>query len=298
MLIKKIMLATLAAFVIITPIACFTNLLGKITQLATSGLATFTETSTSNPESSSSIIITVLVFAGPILIVFFLFWHLWLQRNKAEEMLVVVFRASEIHAWLREWAESEDNDLPEDLRYIHSQAGKIFRKLDRIVSMENRDNWRWWYSLYLSFSYFLNASSIQSFLEVKVEPPPELWPTPDEALDGLDRNDYRLLENATVFSDEFTRGARASTGLRFLLHTVVGATMGFILSLIIGGAFVLALIQNLGSWIGAVLLSLTFSLVVGWLAGNCWHWIYRIRGKISQQGKTASHENVAVAVKT
>lgn len=106
-----------------------------------------------------------------------------------------------------------------------------------------------------------------------------MWPTPEQARHGLDRRDSKLLENAIDFSGNLIDGAKAYTGLQFMLHTVVGSSFGIILSVLLGGALVLAMVQNLSLWVGPFFAALIFSLILGLVVGYCWYWIYKIKGK-------------------
>jgi len=299
MLAKKVILSTLVIFVILTPLAYFTDLFTGILQSMGAELVKTTENADSaNASSAIAPVAVAIVFAGPILILFLVFWHLWIQRNKKEVVLAIVARAKDVHDWLRAWAEAKNELLPGELRDIPTKAGRIFKKLDRVVSLDDKRNWHWWYSLYLASFYFSNAPTMKIFRDLKTDPPTELWPRPEDAVGGLDADDSKLLKNALEFSSGFADGAKAYTGLRLMMHTVVGSTMGLVLSVIVGGLLVLALIHNLGSWVGILLSSLTFSLVIGLISGFFWHWVGSRRDKTAETYHMTGEPEVAEAVES
>lgn len=298
MLVRKIILSTAAAFLIATPLVCFTDILAPFPYVGPVLASSFWHVLSSSSESSSNPGVPLIAFAGPICIVFMLFWYLWIQRNKRESILAVVARAQDVHKWLRTWAQAPEEQSQGDLKAIRLKAQRLFRRLDRLVSLEDSRKWHSWYTVYLALFYPFNASKIMAFSDVRVEPPAECWPTPVEASDGLDSDECELLEHAMEFSGDFTDGAKASTGLNLMLHTIVGGTMGLVLSVIVGGALSMGLTHNLGVRAGQILFCLTFALAVGLLAGYCWYWVCEIRNKNSRSATTTDEDTPSTAVES
>jgi hypothetical protein len=269
MLIKKTLISVVVALAIIAPIMAFADILAGIPHVGSALTRSYWTQPLEDGEAFNRYTYIIL-FAGPVCFLFFLFWHLWIQRYKAEEVLVVVAKAFKIHRWLKRWVDIPKEELPAELTRVAAKARKVFKRLDRLVSLSERDNWRPLYSGYLTVFYFSNASELPAFRDFRVDPPVEEWPKPDEAprLDAMDRG---LLENAVEFSEHFTNGAKASTGLRFMMHTVYGSAMLVILSVVLGGILVLGLLRNLGGRIGLVLAPFTCAVVLGLVVGYAWH---------------------------
>lgn len=172
MLIKKIALSTAIVLLIVTPLVYFTNTLASIPYLGPILTKGFWKALISNPETTGPADVPIIVFAGPACIIFMLFWNLWVQRNKWEIMLVVSASATDIHKWLGMWAQTTEQQLAGDIKTVGPRAKKLLKKLDHLLSLENREGRRFWDSLHLAIFYTFNAQKLSAFKEVKVEPPP------------------------------------------------------------------------------------------------------------------------------
>jgi len=299
MLVKNVLICAAVAFIIITPIVCFTDLMAWVPYMGPLLTKSFWQSVSSAAEAAPNVPAPKASLAGLVCILFMVYWYLWIQRNKQESILAVVARVQDLHRWLRNWAEVPEQQFEGDIKTMHLKFKKLFRKLDRLVALEDRRNWRWWYTVSLTIFYPLNASKITAFSDVRVEPPVDLWPTPDEASNGLDRSRRRLLQNALQFSKDFTDGAKASTGLNLTLHTIVGGSVGLVLSGFIGGAFGLWLTQKIGVRAGQILLCLTAAVAIGLLAGYCWYWVCMIKAKYSCFGAIVNDaDDLSTAVKS
>ena len=289
----QVAISILVAAAVLLPLAYFTDILTGLPSIDLSVVDVSYWKSLEGTPQPPAVLTLVLVFAGPILIFFLLLWYLWLQRNKEQVMLAIYAKAMDVHAWLQEWALAPQSELPERARTVASRAGKIFRKLDRLLSMQHRRNWRLWYSLYLVLFYFFNASKLSAFREVRVEPPPEEWPPPDSLATGASRDQVDLVENAVAFSDSFVDGAKAWTGLEFFLHTMIGCVFGGMLAAILGGATAVAIVANTGPWTRELLLALTFSVGAGFVASYLWQRVANIAGRMQRGGGTAKTQRAS-----
>jgi hypothetical protein len=269
MLLRKSVIVMAAVFVVFVPLALFTDVLGIIPDIGAVLTSSFWRGQPTELETIGSSAIAVAL-AGPACILMFLFWHLWIQRYKEELVLVTVAKASDIHRWLKEWAEFPKEEVPDDLRAVATKARRVFKRLDRLVSLGYRENWRPSYGLYLAFFYFSHAHELSAFQDVKVDPPVESWPGPDRA-DRLNARRLDLVDNAVEFSQSFTNGAKAWTGLQIIMHTVVGTATLLVGALLLGGGFGLGLFYVLGSWAGPVLASLMCASIAGMVAGYVWY---------------------------
>ena len=270
----------LVPFAIITPIASFTDFFATIPGVDISRLTeSYWDMLKQNPELGS-LYTSILLFAGPIILSFLIFWYLWIQRDKEEVMLAIYARAMDVHQWLQKWTEVTQADYPKEYKAITLKARRTFKKLDRLLLMENRKNWRWWYSVYLTYFYFLNGPKLSAFREIKVDPPSEHWPTPEDLSNGFDRRDLKIAKNALDFSSAFTDGAKAWAGHEFMYHTLFGSIFTGMMAVIAGAACVLLTLRCTGAWSRSVLVSLTCSLILGWLIGYFWQCTENIIKKI------------------
>lgn len=276
---KKILLSGAVSFVIIAPLACLTDLFRGIPWPVFSLLTrSYWSALDANPKFWD--LYTLVAFlAGAVVGVFLLFWFLWIQRNKQETMLSIYARSTDVYAWLRKWTELPGEELPAELKKLTSTAQRLFRKLDRLLCMDDRDNWRWWYTFYLTIFWFLNGPKLLAFRGVRVEPPPEAWPTPGELIDRLDSEDIALATNALEFSEGFVAGAKAWTGHCFMMETVVGTIFTGILAVLVGCGCAIALAWYGAAWMRPLFPALTFSVAVGLVAGYLWQRISSVVGK-------------------
>ena len=232
MAVKRLTIATLIGWLVLIPLVCFTNVLAYIPGPDLS-LATrrYWQDLARNPDNAG-LSTVMFIYAGPMIIIFLVFWFLWLRKNLQEILLAAYARSFDIHAWLQKWADLSPAELPPGMKNLSRQAQRILKNLDRLVVMANSGIWSWWYCGYLPVFYIFHAPKIAAYSDVRIEPPPKLWPAPESLARSDDRDDLALAKNALDFSRCFTDGVKAWTGLEFLLHSLTGAVLLGILSVL------------------------------------------------------------------
>jgi len=283
----KVAISVLVAAVVLLPLVYFTDILTGFPSIDLSVVDLGYWKSLEGHPQAPAVLTVLLVFAGPILIFFLLMWYLWLQRNKEQVMLAIYAKAMDVHAWLEGWARVPESELPERAKTVPPRARKLFRRLDRLLSMQHRRNWRLWYSLYLVLFYFFNASKLTAFREVRVEPPPEDWPTPQSFTRGHREAELDVVKNAIEFTSAFVDGAKAWTGLEFLLHTMNCCVFGGIMATILGGIIAVAIMANTALWTRQLLLALTLSVGAGLVIAYLWQRIANVTERMRGGADTA-----------
>jgi MFS family permease len=284
----KVAISIVLAAAVLLPVSFFTDVLADVLGAALSSLGEgYRASLEANPKPLVVLSVT-LVFGGPILIFFLLFWYLWLQRNKQQVMLAIYAKAMDVHGWLERWTQVPQDGLPSQLKSLAPKALKSYRKIDRLLAMQHKRNWRCWYSLYLVLFYFFNAPKLSAFREVRVEPPPEEWPDPHLLTGSASGNQVDIARNAVAFSESFADGAKAWTGHEFLMHTLIGTVFGGLMAGILGGVLVLFIIRNTGPWTSQLLVGLTFSVAVGLVAAYFWQRIASMSGTNREKNTVAA----------
>jgi len=289
----KVAISILVAAVIILPLACFADIFSGLPSIDLSTASMDYWKSLEGRPPTSAALAAGMVFAGPILTFFLLMWYLWLQRNKEQVMLAIYAKAMDVHAWLQGWALAPQSALPERAGTVASRAAKLFRKLDRLLSMQYRRNWRLWYSLYLVVFYVFNAPKLSAFREVRVEPPPEDWPTPNTLAHGRQERKLDLTQNAMEFTSAFVDGAKAWAGLEFLLHTMNCCVFGGMMAAVLGGVTAMAIMANTGLWTRQLLLALTFSVGAGLVISYLWQRVANVAERVQRGGGTAKAQRAS-----
>jgi len=284
---SKLVIAALVAAAVLIPLVCFTDLLAAVPGVNLSVLTKSYWTALRDNPKSSADLGAAVAFLGPILVFFLLFWYLWLQRNKEEVMLAVYARAMDVHAWLKGWVEASPDELPERLRSAAPKARRLFKKLDRLLSMAERANWRLSYSLYLVVFWFSNGPKVQAYRGVRVKPPPADWPAPS-GLAHARPEEVEIAKNALEFSEDFVDGAKAWTGMEFLLHTTVGGVFGGIMATILGWAASVAVMAAIGPVSHRILAALGPAIIVGLVAGYVWERISNLKRRMANRSPAPS----------